>query len=115
LPSDKKTVARIVLVGIGLPVIFLGSGWLFLSTVDGWPGVVLWMLVALPLCFLVEFLLRQRRAQPRSAKSLPRMQVRTPFRGDPDRVRPSGRMAEPDFPWHRERTDKRRRRTHAGR
>lgn len=108
-----KRRVRGALTGLALATVFLATGWVFLSSVEGWAGVLLWVVVALPVCFLAEFLLRPRAKRTRSARSLPRMQVRAPVRGDPERSQPATRVSrEPAFNWHRERpqrSDKKRR------
>lgn len=117
LNASTKKLVQNVGVGAGLLVVFLVTGWAFLSMIEGWLGVLLWVIVAVPVCFLVEFLLRPRTRQRRSARSLPRMQVRAPVRGDPERAQPTTRVSrDPEFNWHREETPiQRRRRSFAGR
>lgn len=108
----KKRV-RSTLSGLGMATLFLTIGFVFLSLFEGWVGIFLWMLVAVPVCFLAEFLLRPRARRARSARSLPRMQVRAPVRGDPERAQPVTRVTrDPEFNWHREKpqeTNRRRR------
>lgn len=118
MDAGKKKIAQQVATTVGLIVVFLGTGWAFLSSVEGWLGVILWVLVAVPACFVVEFLMRPRaRRTTRSARSLPRMKVRAPVRGDPERSQPVTRVTRnPEFKWHREETPvQRRRRSYAGR
>ena len=112
-PWDKKAARRKVLLSVGLPALFIGTGWAFLSQVDGWLGVALWIMISVPLCFLAEFLLRRQTTTPRSPKSNPRMRVRTPVRGDVERRQPSARGREPDFPWNDDKARRPRRRTYA--
>ncbi len=117
MDATKKKIAKNVGLGTLLLVIFVGTGWGFLSAVEGWLGVLLWVVVAVPVCFVLEFALRPKTATRRSPRSLPRMRVRAPVRGDPERAQPATRVTrEPEFNWHREATPaQRRRRPYAGR
>ena len=111
MDARKKKISRKIGLGASLVVAFVGTGWIFLSSFEGWLGVLLWVVIALPICFVVEFLLRPRTTSYRSARSLPRMRVRAPVRGDPDRVPPSTRsVKEPEFNWRREEPQVQRRR-----
>ena len=112
---ERRAKRRKVLLGAGLPALFLGIGWALLTYVDGWFGVLLWILVAAPLCFLIEFLLRPRTATPRPPGSNPRMRVRVPVRGDPERSQPATRLRNRDFAWHDDKPSaaSKRRRTYA--
>lgn len=117
MDAGKKKIAKNVGLGVLLLVTFVGTGWGFLSAVEGWLGVLLWVVVAIPVCFVLEFLLRPKTATRRSPRSLPRMRVRAPVRGDPERAHPATRASrEPEFNWHREATPaQRRRRSHMNR
>jgi len=112
LDAYKQKLVKKIGLGAVLVTAFAGTGWLFLSTFEGWMGVLLWVMLAIPICFLLEFLLRPRAAHHRSPRSLPRMRVRAPVRGDPERLQPSTRsVKDPDFNWRREeqKTERRRR------
>ncbi|MDG2308236.1 MAG: hypothetical protein P8R42_26970 [Candidatus Binatia bacterium] len=116
--ARRRRLARDAPLGVGLLLLFAGSGWAFLSQVEGWLGVALWMIVSVPLCLLVEFVLRPRATIRRSAKSLPRMQVRAPMRGELDRSPGSTRSQNNEFSWHRgddAPAPRKRRRSFAGR
>lgn len=107
---------RNVALGVGLPVLFLGTGWAFLANVEGWLGVLLWIAISVPVCFVVEFLVRPRARAPRSPRSNPRMSVRAPARGSPERGQTARRTREADFAWsdgERPPQSRNRRRTHA--
>ena len=68
---DKQTdFKKNVVTGIALSTAFLAAGWLLMSWVEGWGGIVLWILVALPLCVVVEFALRRREIQKRPTRSI---------------------------------------------
>ena len=68
---DKRThFKNNIGTGIALSTAFLAAGWLLMSWVEGWGGIVLWILVALPLCVVVEFALRRREIQKRPTRSI---------------------------------------------
>lgn len=104
LDAGTKKMARQVATASGLFVGFLGMGWIFMSLVEGWSGVLLWILVTILACFAVEFFLRPRAHRGvHSARSLPRMRVRTPVRGAPERsVAVTRTTKKAEFKWRRE-------------
>lgn len=109
----NRIVSRRALLAVCIAAIFLTTGWIFLSQFEGWLSVLLWIAILLPLCLAVEFYLRPRETVFRSAKSLPRMQVRAPNRGDPERSQPT--RPRESFPWKDSRPGRKRRRETDGR
>ena len=98
----KITFPRYARLAVLLTVALLGASWLVFSMTEGWTAILLWVAIALPSCFVADFLMRERRLIRRSPKSLPRMKVRAGFSSQRPRAKNSGKNAEPDFPWHRE-------------
>jgi hypothetical protein len=97
-----KTLATIG-IWLSLPAVLLGIGYMLLSYVEGWPGVLLWALIAVPLCVLADVLLRRQRVtrEITHPHALPRLKVRARAHGasEPPGRRPlPARRAQP-FAW----------------
>jgi hypothetical protein len=94
-------LALLVLIGTSLAV---------LSFVEGWLGVLLWAIVAVPLCITFEIFLQASAKEQKKPHSLPRVAVRKPWRGLDQSAQGASLFRRPDpFRWGPEAEGGRRR------